>query len=593
MLRWMVAWFKKYIPITTYSRWAGWDDMRSSIRQQLDNMGIDAWMLEWAQKISTQWWVEILHEYLVWWEWFDMNTWDEVYVVVLANANKDILWIAYKSREELWTETYDNLRNAFVMAETDMTDAIWSMCMSWFYTTLIVTTSQWMITIDDGNQSIIFDSATQYMKYWTNGLWTQDTNTEYATLVANWWLTNGTYWPYDVDSQEGIARESVTNSIKNKSEIAATITTTQESWYTLISDWTDWMELKTSPTALRYHADYYAESSDVSTEYSTITTNWWDIVWTYNYTSVDNKKTVFDGLIASLKTKWIANATITHDAVNWEITMTNGQRSITMADKNLWATTVYSDWDTLSEANCGKYYQRWNNYWFPRTWTISDTSSTKVNVNNYWPGNYYSSSTFITYNGDWASPVNHNLRWDTANTDYARQWPCPSGYHIPSKDEWGKVEDMYKIIRPNATGLNYFRTAFKMPLSGCRNATSASAENQGYYGYYWTSTPRVEYDWTSYEEQIWNGNYQRSIKSRAYWEVIRPFKNTYTLIPINNLWTWDETSTAALMNQHPYDYYLLWWCTTPLTLASWAWAMRRVYASYDTNTNTWSVMEVS
>ena len=35
----------------------------------------------------------------------------------------------------------------------------------------------------------------------------------------------------------------------------------------------------------------------------------------------------------------------------------------TMADKNLWATTVYNNWDALSEANCGKFYQWWNNGW--------------------------------------------------------------------------------------------------------------------------------------------------------------------------------------------------------------------------------------
>ena len=68
---------------------------------------------------------------------------------------------------------------------------------------------------------------------------------------------------------------------------------------------------------------------------------------------------------------------------------------ITIQDKNLWATTVYNSWDTLSEANCGKYYQWWNNYWFPFTWEVT-TSSSQVDAGNYWPDNYYSSDTFIT-----------------------------------------------------------------------------------------------------------------------------------------------------------------------------------------------------
>jgi hypothetical protein len=105
------------------------------------------------------------------------------------------------------------------------------------------------------------------------------------------------------------------------------------------------------------------------------------------------------------------SAWIFRDTVNWLISITgDGSTWYTIQDKNLWATTVYSDWDTLSEANCGKYYQRWNNYWFAWTWSIT-TSSTQVNASTYWPWNYYNSSTFITWNNDWSSVQNDNLRW--------------------------------------------------------------------------------------------------------------------------------------------------------------------------------------
>ena len=98
------------------------------------------------------------------------------------------------------------------------------------------------------------------------------------------------------------------------------------------------------------------------------------------------------------QTEWLIS--ITSDWTTW----------YTIQDKNLWATQVYNDWDTLSEANCGKYYQWWNNYWFPWTWSVT-TSSTQVNASSYWPWNYYSSSTFITGNADWSSVTNNNLRW--------------------------------------------------------------------------------------------------------------------------------------------------------------------------------------
>ena len=109
----------------------------------------------------------------------------------------------------------------------------------------------------------------------------------------------------------------------------------------------------------------------------------------------------------------LGSAWIFRDTVNWLISITGDWVTwYTISDKNLWATTVYSNWDTLSQSNCGYYYQWWNNYWFPWTWSIT-TSSTQVDASWYWPWNYYSSSTFIaiSWNVDWTSVTNNNLRW--------------------------------------------------------------------------------------------------------------------------------------------------------------------------------------
>lgn len=100
----------------------------------------------------------------------------------------------------------------------------------------------------------------------------------------------------------------------------------------------------------------------------------------------------------------------------WLISVTDWTTGYTIMDKNLWATTVYSDWDTLTQANMGNMYQWWNNYWFPSTWTISKTSSTQVNASSYWPTNPYSSDTFITWSDDWSSVHNDDLWWDTTWT---------------------------------------------------------------------------------------------------------------------------------------------------------------------------------
>ena len=96
----------------------------------------------------------------------------------------------------------------------------------------------------------------------------------------------------------------------------------------------------------------------------------------------------------------------------WLISITDWTTGYTMMDKNLWATTVYSNWDTLTTANCGNDYQWWNNYWFPYTGWDLTTSTTKVDASAYWPTNPYSSNTFILTDGsDWSSVRNDNLRW--------------------------------------------------------------------------------------------------------------------------------------------------------------------------------------
>lgn len=122
------------------------------------------------------------------------------------------------------------------------------------------------------------------------------------------------------------------------------------------------------------------------------------------YLEPDNTRTV------EAWTIW--SAWIFHNATLGVISVTNGSdKNITMKDKNVWATTVYNSWDTRDESNCGKYFQRWNYYWFPFTWTVT-TSTTKVNTTGYGWNNPYSSSTFITW-ADRSNPSNDNLRTDS------------------------------------------------------------------------------------------------------------------------------------------------------------------------------------
>lgn len=115
--------------------------------------------------------------------------------------------------------------------------------------------------------------------------------------------------------------------------------------------------------------------------------------------------TLYDGSSVASGAWIFYNSTDGLISVSWD-----GITWYTIMDKNLGATTVYNQWDTLTDANCGYYYQRGNNYWFPHSWTVT-TSNTKVDASSYWPWNYYSSNTFITRNSDWSSVQNDNLWW--------------------------------------------------------------------------------------------------------------------------------------------------------------------------------------
>lgn len=232
----------------------------------------------------------------------------------------------------------------------------------------------------------------------------------------------------------------------------------------------------------------------------------------------------------------------------------------TIADKNLWATTVYNSWDTLSQANMWCYYQWGNNYWFtdwvlpkPTTWAMVDAST-------YWPWNYYSSDVFITWNYyNWDKPVNNNLWWWVSQWTYVEniepnikeiylwegttivvsdmKWPCTDGFHVPLSTEWQAIYDAWVSLGAwtSSWGQN-FSTYLKLPFAGSRNANT-SVVHVDYKGYYWSSSSNA-----------WNAKYQEyylsflwsSITPQDFWYPsygysIRWFKDT-PVIPTSS-WT--------------------------------------------------------
>ena len=226
-------------------------------------------------------------------------------------------------------------------------------------------------------------------------------------------------------------------------------------------------------------------------------------------------------------TEWITTPWIYHNATDWLISISSdGTNWITIADKNLWATQVYNSGDTLSNANCWYVYQRWNNYWFPYTWSMTVSTGT-VNASSYWPWNYYSSSTFRYYQSwywYWDSSNNDNLWWDTTNTKEARRWPCDSWYHIASQSErWSLITVMTALWLTSQTN---WCTYLKIPKNWYRRGNDWwTVQQLNTNAYWWSSSPRDT--WLhSYDLAIESSIYNTDNSWRSSWLAIRPMKNT-------------------------------------------------------------------
>ena len=99
---------------------------------------------------------------------------------------------------------------------------------------------------------------------------------------------------------------------------------------------------------------------------------------------------------------------------------------------------------------------------------------------------YPAHGNFIITNAspnDWlANPATSDTPtlWATAN-----QGPCPTNYHVPTKDEWDTA-DAFNSQWNNST--DTYNSTLKLPSSGLRTRAFGTLSNQGTSGSYWSST---------------------------------------------------------------------------------------------------------
>lgn len=127
----------------------------------------------------------------------------------------------------------------------------------------------------------------------------------------------------------------------------------------------------------------------------------------------------------------------------------------TIADKNVWASETFNwDFENQNKTSFWEYYTWWG-------------------VNGFWN------------EGD--------------------QWPCPTGYHVPTKDEWNWIYNIWKTCSNRTSGkwLESYNFAYdlKLPFAGY---------NDMWYGVmwrYWSSSFR---EWLDYGYDLWLKNVNQS-----------------------------------------------------------------------------------
>lgn len=202
----------------------------------------------------------------------------------------------------------------------------------------------------------------------------------------------------------------------------------------------------------------------------------------------------------------------------------DGTSWITIADKNIWATYVYENWDTLTEWNCGWYFQRWNNYMFPFDGQLT-TSSIQVDATNYGP--YYYWDKFIIWFHNWSSAANYNLWGEVTRTKKAMRWPCAEWFHVPRSNEASSFVD---LVHSLGISREWFKTYLKMPLIWFIDGTWWYYDNMWVY---WTCSHTNNSLANALLLNYWSEWVMGSDYSKG--NLIRPFKNE-SVVP-DSTWT--------------------------------------------------------
>ena len=270
----------------------------------------------------------------------------------------------------------------------------------------------------------------------------------------------------------------------------------------------------------------------------------------------------------------------------WVITFksSNNSTCVSLMDRNLWATSTWA-WTNASASSYWYYYQWWNNYWFTAQSAADNYITDTVDVSWVNPSEY-SSSDFVAKNSWaiwtqskvqdlrwWWNDNNNNQWWQNQSNYINRQWPCPSGWHVPSAYEmWLVVQYRWQshgytvtsssnfyyvnLVNKNKNRDIYdnFYSDLQIPYAGYITRFWRTASNYAF----WSSTAPYysssEYNWYLYQVRLAN--------NFAIWLTTSYRQRIWYAYPVRcfyNSLSCDDIPEPGIWDSNPCD--LPWWWT--------------------------------
>ena len=172
----------------------------------------------------------------------------------------------------------------------------------------------------------------------------------------------------------------------------------------------------------------------------------------------------------------------------------------------------------------------------------------------------------------WTNTVQHIYVWWPTRTN---QWPCPSGYHICTKNEWQALIDALTTLW--AYNVNNIKTYLKIPDAYYLARSNGAKETKYWTVRMWTSTMTSNtIAWAWWIDQNNKFVFQEDKAANAF--SIRPMKNE-PVVP-DSSWT--------VMQQGTWTAWIYWSSTLGLISLSSDWVTW--YTISDKNlwaTNVW------